>query len=117
MRILSMGNRPKTPKEIFASLTIGLSLALTAGLALGHVTQQSMHSRLSASPPAEPARKIDRLRLERLQAWTEQSFGVDRGYDDQGLDYAEPQRDDYAPIDVGAVSDAPGMAGMRASGV
>ncbi len=62
--------------------------------------------------PAEPARKIDRLRLERLQAWNDENFGddsglYDDGFDDEGTDYAEAEIDDYAPIDVGAVIDAP----------
>ena len=62
--------------------------------------------------PAEPARKIDRLRLERLQAWNDENFGddsglYDDGFDDEGTDYAEAEIDEYAPIDVGAVIDAP----------
>ena len=62
--------------------------------------------------PAEPARKIDRLRLERLQAWNDENFGddsglYDDGFDDEGTDYAAAEIDEYAPIDVGAVIDAP----------
>lgn len=57
--------------------------------------------------PAEPARKIERLRLERLQAWNDETFGADGGLDEHGGGYAETASDDYAPIDVGAVIDAP----------
>lgn len=162
-----MGTRKKTLTEKFSYTTIGVSLALMSGLALGHVTEQSMHPRLSAPPPAdpveryalgqnaykiphvpvqtspaqtfefadasheigryakgariltpaEPARKIDRLRLEQLQAWNDENFGADDGGYAQGAGYAEARRDDYAPIDVGAVMDAPEAAAMRASGV
>ena len=161
-----MGNRKKTPTEIFSCAVIAVSLATMSGLALGHVTEQSMHPRLSASPPAdpvdryalgqnaykmphvpvhkppaqplehtdvsyeigryekgarvlmpaEPARKIDRLRLEQLQVWNEQNFGIDAGRDDERAGYAEARRNDYAPIDVGAVMDAPETSAMRASG-
>lgn len=150
--------------EIFSYTTIGVSLALMSGLALGHVTEQSMHPRLSASPPsdpveryalgqnayktsnadikitraqpaaytdasyeigryeqgariltpAEPARKIERLRLEQLQAWNDQNFGPDAGLDDERAGYAETHMDDYAPIDVGAVMDAPESAATYA---
>lgn len=159
-----MGNRKKALTEIFSYTTIGVSLALMSGLALGHVTEQSMHPRLSAQPPldpieryalgqnayktsnasikptpaqpsafadasyeigryekgariltpAEPARKIERLRLERLQDWNDRNFGSESGVDDKHADYAETG--DYAPIDVGAVMDAPESAAMRASG-
>jgi len=161
-----MGNRKKTLTEIFSYTMIGVSLALVSGLALGHVTEQSMHARLSAplpadpveryalgqnayempqvpvrtSPtepleytnanyeigryekgarvltPAEPARKIDRLRLERLQAWNDETFGSDGGYEEENAGYAGAQFDEHAPIDVGAVMDAPEMAVIRASG-
>lgn len=62
--------------------------------------------------PAEPARKVDRLRLERLQAWNDENFGddsglYDEGFEEKGTDYAEADIDEYAPIDVGAVIDAP----------
>ena len=152
-----------TLTEIFSYTTIGLSLALMSGLALGHVTEQSMHPRLSTPPPAdpveryalgqnaykmphiparmtrtpppeyadasheigryekgarvlapqEPARKIERLRLERLLAWNEENFGRGDGRADQ----AETLADDHAPIDVGAVMDAPETVMMRASGI
>ena len=62
--------------------------------------------------PEEPARKIDRLRLERLQAWNEQNFGGGGGVDNEVSEYA--QRDDYAPIDVGAVMAAPESAAQPA---
>ena len=141
---------------------IAVSLACMAGLGMGHATEQSMHARLSANPPADPveryalgqnayktsnapikmapapapeytdasfeigryangariltpeesARKIDRLRMERLQAWNEQNFGGDSGVDNEGSEYAE--RDDYAPIDVGAVMAAPESAARPA---
>ncbi|MEH6660426.1 MAG: hypothetical protein V7679_02155 [Parasphingorhabdus sp.] len=161
-----MGTRKKTLMEKFSYTTIGVSLALMSGLALGHVTEQSMHARLSAPLPAdpveryalgqnaykmphvpvqtspaqhveyadasyeigryekgariltpeEPARKIDRLRMERLQAWNDENFGAaDGGYDERA-GYPETRRDDYAPIDVGAVMDAPETAAARASG-
>ena len=153
-----MGNRNKTPTEIFSTALIAVSLACLSGLGLGHATEQSMRARLSANPPAdpveryalgqnaykaprihhkaveeqapqyadasyeigryekgtrilmpeEPARKIDRLRLERLQAWNEQNFGSGGGLDEQGADHATV--DDYAPIDVGAVMAAPESA-------
>ena len=159
-----MGTRKKTLTEIFSYTTIGVSLAMMSGLALGHVTEQSMHPRLSATPPAapverfalgqnayetsnahirtiraqppaytdasyeigryekgariltpsEPARKIDRLRLERLQAWNDQNFGPDAGYEEERAGYAEMGMDDHQPIDVGAVMDAPESAAMRA---
>lgn len=162
-----MGNRKKTRAEIFSYMTIGVSLALMSGLALGHITEQSMHPRLSAPPPAdpveryalgqnaykmphvpvqtspaqpveyadasyeigryekgvrvlvpaEPARKIDRLRMERLQAWNDETYGADDGLDDERAGYAETHIEDYAPIDVGAVMDAPETAAMHASGV
>ena len=149
-----MGNRKKTPAEMFSWTTIAVSLALVSGMAMGHVTEQSMHARLSASPPAdpveryalgqnaydttnpplrtarvqqgdyadagyeigryengarilmpaEPARKIERVRLERLQDWNEQSFGAT--VDDDPVEYAGIDRDDYPPIDVGAVTEA-----------
>jgi len=161
-----MGNRKKTLMEKFSYTTIGVSLALVSGLALGHVTEQSMHGRLAAPlpadpveryalgqnaykmphvpvqtsavqpveyadasyeigryekgarvlTPAEPARKIDRLRLERLQAWNDETFGSDGGYEEENAGYAEAQFDEHAPIDVGAVMDAPEMAVVRASG-
>lgn len=60
--------------------------------------------------PAEPARKIDRLRLERMQAWNDEYFGPDAGLDDEPVGYAEMDIDDHAPIDVGAVMDAPESA-------
>jgi|GEM_PF-992327 len=150
-----MRNRKKTPTEIFSWTVIGLSLALLSGMGLGDLTRQSMHARLSASPPAdpveryalgqnayktpritarttsaqpadyadasyeigrykngarilmpeEPARKADRLRMERLQDWNEQSFG--QTLDDEPVDYAALDSADYAPIDVGAVMPAP----------
>jgi len=147
-----MASRKKTPAEIFSWTTIAVSLTLLSGMAMGHVTRDSMHARLSATPPvdpverfelgqnaykrphvrrqavrppqyadagdeigrykngarllapAEPARKSDRLRLERLQDWNEQSFGGDR--DDEPVDYAEMDQVEYAPIDVGAVIEA-----------
>jgi hypothetical protein len=66
--------------------------------------------------PEEPARKIERLRLERLQAWNDENFGSDTGIDEDraGLVRAEP--DDYAPIDVGAVMDAPESSGSAQAG-
>lgn len=153
-----MGNRNKTPTDIFSHAVIAVSLACLSGLGLGYSTEQSMRARLSANPPTdsveryalgqnayktsnspirrvqasasapieasfeigryedgtrilapeEPARKIDRLRLERLQAWNEQNFGGGAGLDDQGADRAA--MDDYAPIDVGAVMAAPESA-------
>lgn len=54
--------------------------------------------------PAEPARKIDRLRLERLQAWNDENFGTDAGLAGEPAEYAERM---HQPIDVGAVIDAP----------
>ncbi|AMO72861.1 hypothetical protein [Sphingorhabdus sp. M41] len=163
-RILLMGSRKETLTGIFSYTAIGVSLALMSGLALGHVTKQSMHPRLSAQLPldpveryalgqnayktsnvaikstqarpsaftdgsyeigryekgsrilipAEPARKIERLRLERLQDWNDRNFGSDPGVDDTYAGYTEDE--DYAPIDVGAVMDAPETAAMRASG-
>lgn len=148
-----MGNRKKTPAEIFSWASIAVSLTLLSGMAMGHVTRDSMHARLFATPPAdpveryalgqnaykrphvrrqavrppqyadagheigryrngvrllapaEPARKSDRRRLERLQDWNEQSFGGDR--DGQPVDHAELDRVEHAPIDVGAVMEAP----------
>ena len=150
-----MGIRKKTPAEIFSWTTIAVSLGLLSGMAMGDVTRESMHARLSATPPAdpveryalgqnaydrtsarlatipaqptqyanagyeigrykngtrilapaEPARKSDRLRLERLQDWNEQSFG--EAIDDEPVDYAEPDEADQAPINVGAVMEAP----------
>ncbi|WP_159647423.1 hypothetical protein [Sphingorhabdus sp. 109] len=163
-RILGMGTR-KTATEIFSWTTIGLSLALLAGMALGDLTRQAMHARLyaplAADPverdalgqnaykmphvparttpvqpahhtgagyeigryqkgvrilaPQEPARKADRLRLKRLQAWSEGAFGSDTGYPEVAGEGKDP-RDVYAPINVGAVRDAPEMAAMSASG-
>ena len=55
--------------------------------------------------PEEPARRADRLRMERLQDWNEQSFG--QTLDDEPLDYAALDSADYAPIDVGAVMPVP----------
>ncbi len=162
-----MENQNKTLTEIFSYTTIAVSLALMSGLGLGHVTEQSMHPRLSSPPPAdpverfalgqnaykmphvpgqtipsqhpeyadasyefgryekgariltpeEPARKIERLRLERLQAWNDENFGLDTGLDEERAGYAEMERGDYAPIDVGAVMDAPEMVAMGAGGV
>ncbi len=162
-----MGSQKQTRTEIFAYMVIALSLAFLSGLALGEVTRQSMHARLSVPPPAdpveryalgqnayampqvpvrtspaqpaqyadaryeigryekgarvlvpeEPARKTDRLLLERLQAWNDESFGPDDGGYNEGAGYAGTQQDDYAPIDVGAVMDAPETAAMRGSGV
>lgn len=150
-----MGNRKKTPMEIFSYATIAVSLATISGLAMGRVTEQSMHPRLSASPPAdpveryalgqnaykrphvrnprvqpqsatyadagheigryeqgvriltpyEPARKIERVRLERLQGWNEQSFA--NSLEDTPGEYARLDQDHYPPIDIGAVADAP----------
>lgn len=54
--------------------------------------------------PFEPARKIERLRLERLQAWNDESFGADAGLVDEPAEHAGAV---YRPIDVGAVIDAP----------
>lgn len=153
-----MGNRKSTASEIFSCATIGVSLALLAGMALGHATEQSMRPRLAANPPAdpverfslgqnafamprvkvhlagnqpatygpdyghasyeigryergarvlvpaEPARKVDRLRLERVQAWNDESFGPDAGLAAEPSEYAERM---HQPIDVGAVIDAP----------
>lgn len=150
-----MDSRKNRPVEIFSKSAIALSLALISGMAMGHITEQSMHARLSATPPAdpvdryalgqnayntpripartvraqhadladasyevgryrngtrilapaEPARKIERMRLERLQDWNEENFGDDSGRNDEAIDYAAS--DNYAPIDVGAVIDAP----------
>tara|TARA_R110002033_G_scaffold5582_19_gene23823 strand:- start:1789 stop:2331 length:543 start_codon:yes stop_codon:yes gene_type:complete len=166
-RILSMGNRKRTPAEIISWATIALSLATMSGLALGHDTGQTMHPRLSAKPsldpieryalgqnayerthipsqtrsaepfkyadtsheigrykngvrllvPAEPARKIERLRLERLQAWNEDNFGSDTGLDEGDSRLAKRDMNDDVPIDVGAVRDAPEMAAMQVDGV
>lgn len=132
-------------------------MASMSGLALGHATEQSMHPRLSADPPSdpaerfglgqnayqtanlnikpiraerpeyanasyeigryvngarvlapfEPARKIDRIRLERLQAWNDQNFGIDIDLDDESLSYAALNIEDHQPIDVGAVEESP----------
>lgn len=60
--------------------------------------------------PAEPARKIDRLWLEKMQAWNDQNLGPDANLDDEHGGYAEMDMDDHAPIDVGAVIDAPELA-------
>lgn len=159
-----MGNRKTTLTEIFSYTTIGVSLALMSGLALGHVTEQSIHPRLSAPPlsdpveryalgqnayettnahikmahgqpaaytgasyeigryekgariltPEEPARKVERLRLEQLQAWQDQNFGPDSGLDDERPGHAETHMGDYGPIDVGAVIDAPESAATYA---
>jgi hypothetical protein len=159
-----MGKRNRTPAEILSCTVIGVSLALMAGLALGHITEQSMHPRLSAPlsadpveryalgqnayatsnahlgavqaqapvyadtsyeigryekgarilTPSEPARKIERLRLERLQEWNDRSFGADAGFVDERSVKAESAIDDYAPIDVGAVMDAPESAARHA---
>jgi hypothetical protein len=54
--------------------------------------------------PFEPARKIDRLRLERLQAWNDENFDPDAGLEDEPVEYTEGM---YQPIDLGAVIDAP----------
>lgn len=56
--------------------------------------------------PAEPARNIERLRLERLEAWNDENFGPDADLDDEPVGHAETDLDDHAPIDVGAVIDA-----------
>lgn len=162
-----MGNRKKTRAEIFSYATIVVATGLMSGMALGHITEKSMHPRLSAAAPAdpverfglgqnaydttnppiqvarsaspeyadasyelgryvngvrvlvpyEPARKIDRVRLERLQAWNDESFGPDAGLDADNSGYAEAETDDHVPIDVGAVRDAPEMAAMRSDGV
>lgn len=162
-----MGNHKKTPSEIFSYATIGVSLALMSGLALGHVTRQSMHPRLSsptsADPveryslgqnaykmpdvpvratrtqpleytdasyeigryekgarvlvPEEPARKTERLRLERLQTWNDENFGPDTDHDGESTGFAKVDMDDEAPIDVGAVMEAPETAAMRSGGV
>ena len=63
--------------------------------------------------PQEPARKIERLRLERLLAWNDEKLGPR----DDRADQAETLADDHAPIDVGAVMDAPETVMMRASGI
>ncbi|MEH6789957.1 hypothetical protein [Parasphingorhabdus sp.] len=150
-----MGYRQTPWTEIFSCATIGLSLACLSGLALGHVTEQSMHPRLSSQAPAdpveryalgqnafarpsvkatqapaaqyadasieigsyqqgvrilapeEPARKRDRLRLERLQAWNEENFGGDAGGNAGAAEHADRSVADDAPIDVGAVAAAP----------
>ncbi|NRD89710.1 hypothetical protein C8024_09975 [Sphingopyxis sp. BSNA05] len=138
-----------------------------AGMALGDLTRQAMHARLSVPPPVdpveryalgqnayemphvrtrtspaqpaqyndagyeigryengarilvpeEPARKRDRLRMERLQAWNDENFGAESGYENDSIGYAGTRQDDGAPIDVGAVMDAPEMGAVRASGV
>ena len=158
-----MGHQKKTLTEFFSYTTIGVSLATMSGLALGHVTEQSMHPRLSAPPPAdpverfalgqdaykmphvpvrtspalsaqytdasheigryekgarilapqEPARKIERVRLERLQAWNDENFAPDTGFEGPSAGYVETRWDDDTPIDVGAVMDAPESATMR----
>ena len=157
-----MGIGKKTPAEIFSWTTIAVSLGLLSGMAMGDVTRESMHARLSATPPAdpveryalgqnaydrtsarlatipaqptqyanagyeigrykngtrilapaEPARKSDRLRLERLQDWNEQSFG--EAIDEEPVDYAELDEADQAPINVGAVMEAPESPALRA---
>ncbi|WP_417619789.1 hypothetical protein [Parasphingorhabdus sp.] len=57
--------------------------------------------------PFEPARKTDRIRLERLQSWNDENFGSAVNLDDGGFGYAESDFEDYEPIDVGAVADSP----------
>lgn len=55
--------------------------------------------------PFEPARKVDRMRLEGLQSWNEESFGDGSG---AGDGFASVDDDEFAghePIDVGAVED------------
>lgn len=156
-----MGIRKKTPAEIFSWTTIAVSLGLLSGMAMGDVTRESMHARLSATPPAdpveryalgqnaykkpyvsrkavpaqapqyadasfdigryekgvrilapeEPARKIERLRREKLQDWNEENFGSGR---DKGSGYAEMNMD-YQPIDVGAVMEAPDSPARHAA--
>ncbi len=56
--------------------------------------------------PFEPARKIDRIRLERLQAWNDENFGSAANLDNGSFGYAESDFEDYEPIDVGAVADS-----------
>ncbi|WP_417621076.1 hypothetical protein [Parasphingorhabdus sp.] len=156
-----MGNRKETLTDFFSYTTIAVSVAVMSGLALGHVTEQSMHPRLSVPPPAdpveryalgqnayqtrrthvgpvraqgrgytaeyraasyeigryekgarilmpeEPARKIERTRLEKLQAWNEQNFGSDEHRNDEHVGDGAMDRKDYQPIDVGAVMAAP----------
>ena len=140
--------------------TITVSLALLAGLALGHATEQSMNARLSANVPLdpverfglgqnafatanakiphisspvlayaevddeagryvngarvltpfEPARKIERLRLERVQDWSDENFDTDIEFRDDDQSDADDGFADYQPIDVGAVEAAPETA-------
>ncbi|MEH6701230.1 hypothetical protein [Parasphingorhabdus sp.] len=161
-----MQSQKRTLTENISYIIIGVSLALMSGLGLGHVTEQSMHPRLSSPPPAdpveryalgqnaykmpyvsinrtpsqspeyadasyeigryengariltpeEPARKIERLRLERLQAWNDENFGSDTGLDEDRAELAKTDTDDYAPIDVGAVMDAPESSGATQAG-
>lgn len=61
--------------------------------------------------PEEPARKIERLRREKLQDWNEENFGSGR---DKGSGYAEMNMD-YQPIDVGAVMEAPDSPARHAA--
>lgn len=57
--------------------------------------------------PAEPARNIERLRLERMETWNDEYFGPDTDLADEPVDHAEMDMDDHPPIDVGAVMAAP----------
>lgn len=148
-----MGHRKKTRADILSYATIIIATGLMSGMALGHITEESMHPRLPASAPVdpverfglgqnaykttnppnrairganpeyadanneigryvngarvlvpyEPARKIDRVRLERLQAWNDENFGPDADLEDESFKDAERDFADYQPIDVGAV--------------
>lgn len=156
-RMWTMGNLSKNLINTFSYATIVVSMASMSGLALGYVTEKSMHPRLSAAPasdpvdrfglgqnayqtanvniaptraespeyadasyeigkysngarilaPFEPARKADRLRLERLQAWNDQNLGDDVDLNDEHLGYAVMNSEDHQPIDVGAVKESP----------
>ena len=156
-RMWNMGNQRKNLINTFSYATIVVSMASMSGLALGYVTEKSMHPRLSAAPPSdpvdrfglgqnayqtanvniaptraespgyadasyeigryingarvlapfEPARKAERLRLERLQAWNDQNFGDNVDLNDEDLHYAVMISEDHQPIDVGAVKESP----------
>ena len=151
-----MGNQRKNLINSFSYATVVVSMASMSGLALGYVTEKSMHPRLSAAPPSdpvdrfglgqnayqtanvniapthaespvyadtsyeigkysngarilapfEPARKAERLRLERLQAWNDQNFGNEVNLNDEDLGYAVMNSEDHQPIDVGAVKES-----------
>ena len=113
MRPRLAANPPADPVErfslgqnAFAMPRVKVSLTGDQPAAYGHASYEIGRYERGARVlvPAEPARKIDRLRLERLQAWNDENFGTDAGLAGEPAEYAERM---HHPIDVGAVIDAP----------